>query len=292
MNGEGHGALPNLRDVLGAEQTALDEAKAAGNRSAEAHRALAIGDLFYRMGDARGAFDAFVLAMQLGAGDDTPEEDLALEVQAAQAARRAGLVDEAETGLARALAHPLCEEAAATRAMVLTERALLRAANGDAAAADADLHAADAAARAADDADAMMRVWRCVGEASLALARPTDATASFVRALEIAQDVGAPTGVAASVAPAEVFATLVGMHAAGGAGDEVLLGALALAPEALREADAWWELPRLCAGFLRLAMQGYLGEPSLFGPARLVAQAALQREDCAAHAGGLRLIAE
>lgn len=283
-------SMPELRAVLAAEQAGLDAARLEGNRVAEAHRALAMADLFYRLGDARTSFDTFVLAMQLGAGEDSLDDDLALEVEVARAARRASLFDEALAGFGRALEHPLAESPA-SRALILAERALVYAAQGDATRADADLHGADATARAADDPDAMTRVWRSVGEASLLLQRPADAATAFVRALEIAQDTGAPTGVASSVAPAEVFATLVGMHAAGGAGDEVLLGALALAPEALREADAWWELPRLCAGFLRLAAQGYLGEPSLFWPARLLSQAALQREDCAAHAGGLRLIA-
>jgi hypothetical protein len=285
--------FPDLREALALAQSELDVARAAQNRTAEAYRAGEIADLFYRIGDARAAFDAFVLAMQLGAGDDGPDEDLALEVAAAQAARRAGLVDEALAGMSRALESPLAKTPA-TRAALLAEHAWALAAAGQDVEARSRIAEADELARASDDADAVTRVHRVTAEIALAVGRAEAAANAFALALEVAQSAG--SGEAeddpddSPVAPSEVFSVLAGIHAAGGAADEILLGAIALAPEALREGDAWWELHRIVPGLLRIATIGYLDEPALALPARVVAAAALQREECSEHHAALRTL--
>jgi len=293
--------LPDLREMLVACEADLAAAHEEGNTAAEANRAAELGDLLYRLGDARGAFDSLVLALQLGAGDDDPADDLALEVAAAQAARRASLFSEAELGFTRALESPLAEQPA-TRAALIGEHAYTVAIAGDQERAATLFAEAVRTARLADGVEAMVHTLRLRGEAALAGKRGQDAQDAFSRALELAQEsdtainsarADAPEpkdDVVLSVAPAELCAVLLGLYGSGAASDEVLLGALALVPDALAEAESWWMLPRLVPGLLALAETGYLGQASVFEPLRIAAGAALQRKDCAPLHGALLTI--
>ena len=279
--------IPNLSEMLTAAELGLAHAQADGNLAALGYRAAESGDLRYRLGDARGAFDSLVLALQHGVGDDSPEDDLSLEVGTALAARRAGLYEEAKGGLERALQHPLAESAA-PRAALTAELAFTAGLAGDEARATTLYAQALKLARDGDAVEAMVHALRLRGEGALLAGQPREAGELFQRALELGQDWSAEVGAGeeavegvAQVGPSELFGVLIGLHASGVASDEVLLGALALVPEALREAEPWWWLARLAPGVVRLGERGFLGEASLFEPLRIFAAAAVQREDCA-----------
>lgn len=171
-------AQGRVEEALREAEQGLAEARHYLNPVMEDRFALHVGDLRYRIGDAAGAHRAFAAALALRRVIGDPEDVARTEMSCAVAAARAGLLDEAQALLERALDGPLCGRRVrrgAARAEVLAALGKLAARRGDAAGSRRRLNEAIAEAAGAGERDALLRVAAATGQASLALGRRAEA---------------------------------------------------------------------------------------------------------------------
>ncbi len=199
--------------------------------------ALALGDLYYRRGQAREAWTTFCRTLAMHRRIAEPDEIWATEMACAMAASRAGLLDRAESDLCALLEHP-SGQAVETRSEILAALGVLRARQRDISGSEEVINDAIAAAVSCGERDVLLRVACAAGEACLLLDRRDGAEEAFDQALEIAQ-----TGDGLS--PADLFAVLMGRMRTIGPDAEHLALVLELLEAALEEPEAWWELPPL-----------------------------------------------
>ncbi|HSN98981.1 MAG TPA: hypothetical protein VLS89_11870, partial [Candidatus Nanopelagicales bacterium] len=138
--------------------------------------------------------------------------------------------------------------------------------------------------------DTLLRVARSVGETCLHAGRRMEARDAFQRALRIAEapaPKGAPPGRAAGPPAADLLGVLLGLGRAGAVDPGRVLRALSLAPAALEDAEAWWDLPCLLDDLAALAGHPALGAPELQAAMATVLRAAAQRTDTRERAAAL-----
>jgi tetratricopeptide (TPR) repeat protein len=280
-------------DLLGAARrytALLANAQRAGNPDLEALCAHCLGDLYYRLGDARVAYVHFCTAWQTWRfTSDYPDDILTAEVNCAVTAFRAGWLDAAEAGFQRLLRHPLCSEPAA-QAEFLGALAIVAARRGDTEQVEALAPEALQKARESSERDVLVRVARSAGEAYLTLQRWDAARQAFELAWAQAAD-GADNR---SPIPAEDrLGVLMGLQECNPTDPHLTLQALLLVPAALEDVNAWWELPRLLPRVARLAEQGLVEQDGAETAQRRVAaqrmiEAGLQRQDGQEAAARLR----
>jgi len=275
----------HLADAVHSFTARLVQAQYELNPSLEALCVHALGDLYYRLGEAQVAYDHFCTALRIWrVFNDHPEDILTAELNSAVAAFRAGLLDAAQAGFERVLRHPLCAEPAG-HAEVLGALAMVAARRGDGRRTEELLQEALSKAYESSEQDVLIRVTCSAGEAYLALNRRADARQAFRRALASAQSGDATAGT--SEVPAEdLLGVLVGLQACGDDDPRLTLEAVLLVPTALKDVNAWWDLPRLLPNVTRLAEDGLFAqeEPKtaqLRASLQRLQEAAAQRRDCA-----------
>ena len=243
---------------------------------AEDRFAMELGELSYRTGDAARARESYLAALAIRERIGSEVDRLRASLGAALAARRCGLLDEALAAFTRTLDSPICAKGSA-RAEVLAALALVAAQRGDEATAAPRLaEARDAAERAASP-EALVRVARAAGEAFLLLDRRDEAQTFFSRALATV-DEGTPELRARTAS--ETMGALVGLRRAGERDPAIVLRALSLAPAALADAEATWDLPALLQALLDLDAERLLPEPSSLAGLRVALRAGAERDDC------------
>ncbi|UQA60874.1 hypothetical protein [Polyangium aurulentum] len=243
---------------------------------AEDRFAMELGELSYRTGNAPRARESYLAALTIRERIGSEVDKLRASLGAALAARRSGLLDEALAAFTRALDSSICAKGSA-RAEVLAALALVAAQRGDEATAAPRLAEARDAAESAASPEALVRVARAAGEAYLLLDRRDEAQTFFSRALATV-DEGAPELRARTAS--ETMGALVGLRRAGERDPAIVLRALSLAPAALADAEATWDLPALLQALLDLADERLLPEPSSLAGLRAALRAGAERDDC------------
>jgi tetratricopeptide (TPR) repeat protein len=234
-----------------------------------------LGLLAYRRGDAVEASQHHARANALCVRTDAdPGDRLTTALNAAVSAWRAGDPDAADDGFVdvcatAGLPAELLPELFAARGLVAADR-------GDRGVAEAFVEAATTALDPADDPRAAARVMRTFGEIALRLGDPDGARTAFEAALAVPD---AP--------PEDRFGALLGRVEAGEAPAALLDEALALAPAALADPNAWWELPRLLRALVARGEPPRRDADAADPLARTLALAA-QRTDCRALVARLR----
>jgi tetratricopeptide (TPR) repeat protein len=231
-------ALGAARDFHAA---VLEAARAALDPETEAVSAHQLALVAYRLGDTETARDGFARALAIwrvigGFAEDIATEELNLAVTAF----RARDWDTAESGFQALRQSPLFA-AAEAQAESLAALAMIAAGRGDRSLANERAAAAVTLAHDSGDAGVQVRVLRSVGEAHLLLHDHAAARLELANALQLADESGA-------AAPEDLLGVLAALHAAGGtdgADGAILERAAALLPDALADANAWWDLPRL-----------------------------------------------
>src|SRR5262249_6901831 len=169
-------------DLLGAVRrytALLANVQRVGNPDLEALCAHCLGDLYYRLGDARAAYAHFCTAWQTWRlTSNYPDDILTAEVNCAVAAFRAGWLNAAEDGFRRLLRHPLCIEPAA-QAEFLGALAIVAARRGDTEQVEDLAHEALQKARESGERDVLVRVARSAGDAYLTLQHWDEARQAF-----------------------------------------------------------------------------------------------------------------
>jgi tetratricopeptide (TPR) repeat protein len=268
----------------------LAKAQRAGNADLEALCAHCLGDLYYRLGDARAAYAHFYTAWQTWRlTSDYPDDILTAELNCAVAAFRAGLLEAAEDGFRRLLRHPLCTEPAA-HAECLGALAMVAARRGDREQVENLAHEALQKARESGEREVLVRVARSAGEAYLTLQRWEEARQAFELARAQAADAADDR---CSIPAEDRLGVLMGLQECNTTDPDLTLQALVLVPAALEDVNAWWELPRLLPRVACLAEQGVLEQDGAeAAPLRAAIQRAVaagsQRRDCVAAADRLR----
>lgn len=198
----------------------------------------------YRQGDAQAAVALYRQALASARRIAGEVEIRATETSLAMALLRAGRGGEAADALERLAGGA---EDPASRAELAATRGWALAVCGDVAASESAINDAISAAVALGQRDLLARVACAAGEACLALGRPDEAGQAFRQAL-------AMTRLGEGATAADALWALGGLMAIGVAQAAELEQALELLPEALPEAEAWWELPRLHAATLALGL--------------------------------------
>lgn len=270
-----HRAEGRLRQAIQAAERGLSEARAQLNALAEERYAAELGDLCYRIGDAEASRRHLLLVLAIQRRIGTPEDLLRTEIGAALAAARSGHLEEAERDLGRLFAHSAFA-AGAPRAEILAEMGTIAARRKNA--AEAKQYLNDAIAQAVDtgERDILVLVARAAGEVSLGLGEREEAREAFQRALAIAEK-----GSEGCPPPAvEIVRVLLGLWDASDDPD-LPLRALRVAPDALRDGEAWWELPRLLHALVATSARVRIrADANLEAALRQVMAAAAQRSDC------------
>ncbi len=238
---------------------------------AEAFWSYLAGELYYRIGEAGLAYENFAAAFDLWVHIRHDAEDvLAAQLGCAVAALRANQPGEAESRLQSLRSHPLLAHAPG-QAETLGALAMAAARRGDEESALHRISAAFAQAAQCAESDVMVSVQRSAGEMYRMLGRFDESRAAFEQALASAR---------AQAAPCELFCLLVGAPIELGHTLEALL----LVPQALEDANAWWELPRLIPRVTKLAERGELSRLPRSGDiaiaVRGLVEAGSRRADC------------
>ncbi len=228
--------------------------------------------LHHRRGDAAAAHEHFAATAELCRRLRVDPGDVwSADLNAAVTAYHAGLLDEAaqrfDDLIARLPGDDPCVEAELRCAL-----SLVAARRGDAARADAELEAASACV---DGSPSEVRVQRARGDALLALGRRDEARRAFAAACAVED-----------AAPEDRLGALVGLYDAGDRSDAVLAGALGVAPAALLDANAWWDVRRLLDALAEGAASGFFRAPAAEDAAarrdaaRRLAALCRRRPDC------------
>jgi hypothetical protein len=225
----------------------------------------------YKAGDARAAREAFATSRRIwgitrGFAEDLLTEDLNVAVTAF----RQGDVAAAEAGFAAVRASPLMA-AEGAQAETLAALAMIAAKAGDAATARARADAAVTAADALDEPDTLLRTLRSAAEASLLLGDRASAAERLRRAMQIVDQVEAE---GAGLLPEDVLGVVVSLLDAAGDDQALARRGIALANDALGDANAWWDVPRLARYVAPLA-----GDPTLEAGLAVIDAAVRQRVD-------------
>ncbi len=222
-------------------------ARATLQPDAEAFWSYLAGELYYRIGDAGLAHENFGTAFELWVYMHHDAEDaLTAQLGCAVAALRANRPGEAESRLQSLRSHPLLAHAAG-QAETLGALAMAAARRGDEECALLRISAALTQAARCPEPDVLVSVQRSAGETYRILGHFDESRAAFEQAL-------ANASACAEIAPAEIFCLLVGSPI----DNTRTIEALLLAPQALDDGNAWWELPRLIPRVTKLAERGEL----------------------------------
>jgi tetratricopeptide (TPR) repeat protein len=266
----------DLRGDIARHEEALERARRELEPWPEAMSAHILGTLYDRRGDARAALDHFSEALRIWRmAGGFPEDVFAAELNCAVSAYRAGSFDRAEALFARLLADPLAEDRA-LQAELRAALAMVLAARGDDAGARQRMSEARRLVDESEDACASLRVSRSAGETLLLLRDRDAARAAFARALSEAE--GDAEG-ALAFPPEDRLGVIVGLFACGVVDPALARTALTIAPAALHDANAWWDLPRLVGALAHVT--GSLRERDEQHAADAILAAARQRVDCA-----------
>jgi hypothetical protein len=210
----------------------------------EAIAAHGLGVVLYKLGDARGAHEAFATSLRIwsvigGFADDLLTEEL----NSAVTAFRAGETRRAAEGFAR-VRKALAENAGA-QAETLAALAMIDAYAGERERAVARADEAMRAAEALGEPEVVVRTLRSAAETHLILADRRRAAEILARALAT---IAAAESNGVEFPAEDVLGVLVSRLDAGEGYDvDALHRALRLAPLAVEDANAWWDLPRLAA---------------------------------------------
>ena len=280
-----------LKDAAEKAECGMTDAQRYGNPLAVDRFAADLGDLRYRLGDPADAHRCFLEVMAVRRRLGEPDELWRAEISASQAALRAGLLEEAEAGFRRALSSPACATSGG-RAEILAALAATAAARGDTAMAEEQVNAAIAEAAATGQRGALVRTARAAGEVCLRLGAQADAREAFERAIELADaqiEEGDTVPSTAAVAAADQMGALLGAFRAGDDDPHRVLRALSLLPDALDDAEAWWDLPHLLDGVIRLTGSPALETPELRAALEVALRAGDQRPDTRERAAAIRV---
>ncbi|MBZ5657771.1 MAG: tetratricopeptide repeat protein [Acidobacteriia bacterium] len=237
----GHRDLAAQRDHHSA---VLADARERLDVDAEAIAAHGLGVTLYKLGDARGAHEAFATSLRIWSVIDGYAEDLlAEEFNTAVTAYRAGETTRAAEGFARV--RKALQQDAAAQAETLGALAMIDARAGD---RERAVTRAGQAVRAAEELGAphvFIRTARTAAEAYLILGDRDRATEILERALAA---IAVAEGDGTEFPAEDVLAVLVSrLDVCDGNDSDMLQRALRLAPQVLEDANAWWDLPRLAA---------------------------------------------
>jgi len=249
------------------------------------HRLLTVtADLSDRLGRAHTTARLYRHAHRLRRElDDSPLLDR-VELRAAAACARTGRFAEARSLLVEAATG---RHGARTRSRLQVEihtgMALLAARADNEATAEVSMEKALEHARTVGDIPLRLRALTAAGLARQLLGH-VDAAADLYR--EALAVLGSDPGSAALAA--EELRALVGLEEIAGPDRERMLRALERLPEALKDAEAWWDLPRLLTALARALATHELPAPEPAGrisdvldqPLDLLAQTGSQRRDC------------
>jgi tetratricopeptide (TPR) repeat protein len=240
---------------------------------AEAYWAYLIGEISYRMGAADLALQGFQASMELWRQLQHPPEDvLAAELCCAMAALRAGRGDVAEARFESLRTHPDLAHAAG-QAETLAALAMVAATRHDAQTAADRIQSAMRFAKECGFADAVVSVQRSAGEAYRILGQEDQSRKAFEQAMETVSHNGS--------AASSRFSLLMALPE----DTDRTLEALQLLPQALDDANAWWDLAGLIHRVTKLAENGALSAAEQESADLKVAigrliEAGSQRGDC------------
>ncbi len=223
----------------------LDAARAGQDALREYRYTVELADLKYRQGDAGAALEGFEHADELRQRLEEPDFLKPVRSSVAAAAARAGEVEKAQDLVVRAL-DGLGPSTGDARAQMLAFLGRLAARNHDEGGAESRINEAIALAVESGERDTLLAVAVAAGRACQHLGRTGDASAAYRQALEIAGT--EVTGGAEGGAPAALeLAAHLGLWetAMDGPCRENAVRCLELLPEALADAETWWQLPRI-----------------------------------------------
>jgi hypothetical protein len=258
----------------------LADARAEQDALREYEYLVHAADLCYRRGAAARAHQLFADACDLRRRLGSPRFLRPVDATAAAAAARAGHLAAARRRFAALLEDGEARSAGA-RAQLLAALADLAAREGKEAEADARMNEAIAAAVDSGERDALLAVALAAGRTCRVLGREDAAREAYERAAEIAE-----TAVPDAPPPPAALrlATCLGLHESGRGDPGLAARCLALLPDALEDADAWWELPRVLAvvSAASAPTPEALAGAGLVEPLSRLRAAAAQRPDCGA----------
>jgi len=220
----------------------LEQARAALDPETEAVAAHGLGVVLYKLGDAEAAYEAFATSLRVWRiTGGFPEDLLTEELNCAVSAFRSGQVTRAEEGFLRLRASPLMQ-AGDAQAETLAALGMIAAKAGDGDVARVRGDEATRLAEAEGARDVLVRVLRSAAEAYLLLGDREGARRAAGRALATTS---AMEAAGEEGPPEDVLGAIVTALDAGDARLELVRRAIALAPAALADANAWWDAPRL-----------------------------------------------
>jgi tetratricopeptide (TPR) repeat protein len=210
---------------------ALLSAEARFDPYAQAASAFPLATILFKQGDAAGAQRCFEVALRLArAFDEGAETSFAYALNLAVAAYRAGDLVAARACFEALARDPFAD--AGARAELEGAIAMVLAASGDAS-ARARAHAAVVAVGLMDDEGALGRVLRSEGEALAHLGLEHEAIVALDRGLALT-----------ALAPEDRFGLLI-TRLEIAMTPSLLADAIAISSEAVADANAWWDVPRL-----------------------------------------------
>ncbi len=226
-------------------QRGLDAARAGQDALREYRYTVELADLKYRLGDAGAALEGFEQADELRQRLEEPDFLKPVRSSAAAAAARAGEVDKAQDLVLRAL-DGLGSAAGDARAQMLAFLGRLAARNHDKVEAESRINEAIALAVESGERDTLLAVAVAAGRASQHLGRTGDASAAYRQALKIA-GTEVPGGTEGGAPAALELAAHLGLWETevDDPCRENAIRCLSLLPEALADAETWWQLPRI-----------------------------------------------
>jgi tetratricopeptide (TPR) repeat protein len=243
------------------------------------------GDLYYRLGQPGQALYYFeqarVFRQRLGNPDFLKSADLSCALACARL-ERLDLARDILTMARMTETHATVD----AQAQIISALACIEARLAREAAARSLINQAIQLAVSSGERDTLARVALAAGSTSQALGQWTQAKTAYQKALNLAQSHDDGTHVPALAT--EMFVALIGLQECSAPDPELTLKTLRLLKEALKDADAWWELGRL----LRL-LTGILDQhPTFYEKAADLLDelfnVASQRDDCAQLVARLR----
>jgi tetratricopeptide (TPR) repeat protein len=210
----------------------------------EAIAAHGLGVVLYKLGDARGAREAFAASLRIWPViGGFPEDVLTEEFNTAVSAFRAGETGRAAEGFAR-IGSSLAQDQAA-QAEMLAALAMIDARAGERERAMARADEAVRAAEALGAPDVFVRTTRSAAEAYLILGDRQSAKEILERSLAATASAERD---AVELPPEDVLGVLVSsLEACEGHNVHTLAKALKIAPLVVGDANAWWDMARLAA---------------------------------------------
>lgn len=258
--------------------TRLQDAQRQMNPRYEAVCTHYLGNLHYRLGNAKLAWEYFSTTLRVWyLIKDYPQNIITAELNCAVSAFRAGLLDESEACFQKLLHGPIGHTMSG-QAEIVGALAMIAAKRSDRESVEQQAKAAVKQAIASKEQDVLVRVYRSIGDAFLILKNVNRAYRAFDKALTIARSDDS------TIPDEDLLGVLVGWQICNDPDPELLVEALLLVPTALHDANAWWDVPQLLSHTIAQVEQGkfkefWWKEVRLQKAAQKLIEAGLQRHD-------------